>query len=201
MLPFLFAVFQSWESEHRSRLGRERELTASNKRIDDLTRDLSTEDRRATDRCGKEMDSVRREAAVKDAISQTLQKQNRDQQSTINGCLSQAMKLLTPEPPKTTILPIDVADNRDPALKSTRFILLTNKTITPVRVVISCDAYIERVSLLPIGSAVLGGGGTRFSDRIFQSMIQSPAWTPSQPILATVEHHKEDSPKCSFGLP
>lgn len=47
--------------------------------------------------CEKRVNGLSQDVAVREAISQTLQQQNRAQQNSINGCLSQAMKLLQPE--------------------------------------------------------------------------------------------------------
>jgi hypothetical protein len=75
------------------------------------------------------------QCAVKDGVNQTLQTQNRDQQSTIDGCLSQAMKLLTPEELKVTPIFSD-ADNSNAAIRTVRWILLVKKVVTPVRMVV-----------------------------------------------------------------
>jgi len=55
-------------------------------------------------RLGSEINTLRTDCAVKDGIDQTLQKQNRDEQVLIAGCQSQALKLLTPEQEKMTVL-------------------------------------------------------------------------------------------------
>lgn len=69
------------------------------------------------------------ECAVKDGVNQTLQGQNRDQQSTINGCLSQAIKLLTPEALKITAIGFDVTEDAKATIKSARTLLITNKIV------------------------------------------------------------------------
>jgi hypothetical protein len=65
--------------------------------------------------------ATEKQCAIKDGVNQTLQKQNRDQQSTINGCLSQAMKLLTPEQLKVTAVFFD-ADNSNAVVRKARWI-------------------------------------------------------------------------------
>jgi hypothetical protein len=153
-----------------------------------------------------ELSEAHQEVAVQEAIRNTLDKQNRDQQGTINGCLSQAMKFLTPEPRRITILHLGSAKTVD-QLTGIKSILLSNKVITPVRATVICDCDIERMDLGAIGSAQMGGSGQRVAPNSFSAMIQSPAWTPTQPILAeiVVRRNLEDvvkqQPRCFFQIP
>jgi hypothetical protein len=104
--------------------------------------------------------TLEQQCAVKDGIAQTLQNQNRDQQSTINDCLSQAMKLLTPEAFRQTILYLDDLHPgpQSAAMKTARFLILTNKTITPLRMAIGCDSSVAELNAWIVGSGILGGG-------------------------------------------
>ena len=137
--------------------------------------------------------------AVKDGINQTLQKQNRDQQSTIDGCLSQAMKLLTPEALKITPVFFD-NDTSNAVVWKSRWILLTNKTVTPVSMVVSCNAVLDSVDVSPIGGTMMGSAGNKLGPSAWGSNIQSPAWAPTAPLLARVSHRGRDSIVCSFNL-
>lgn len=195
----LFAIFQSWEQEYKSRLGRERDLIASNTRVDYLSREAINQQQRLDARCDLQLASVRQDSASKEAVAQTLQKQNRDQQSTIDGCLSQAMKLLTPEEQKTTPNFFDNNNSTNVAIRTARWILLTNEALTPVRMVIQCDKYLESASAHPIGGgAMMGSGSSRLARNAWENNIQSPAWTPAQPFIATVSYRGDEQIVCSF---
>jgi hypothetical protein len=140
---------------------------------------------------------TKNECAIKEGISQTLQKQNRDQQATINGCLSQAMKLLAPEEFKMTPVFFD-EDYSNAVIRKARWILITNKLVTPVRMLIQCDKYLESAYSGPVSGASMGSGGNRLAPNVWSSEIQSPAWTPTLPFLATVSYRGGGDIVCSF---
>jgi hypothetical protein len=180
-----FAIFQSWQQEYRSRLGREKDLVMSNHVVDMQKQQFAFAAQKIEGRC-----------EAKEGVNETLQHQNRDQQSTINGCLSQAMKLLTPAELKVTPVLMDpVAPN--PATTNTQWILLANKTVTPVRMVVSCTADIESVVVSPIGSAFMGGSG-KLNSRSWETIIHSPAWSPTLPLQATISYKGKGDMACSF---
>ena len=89
----------------------------------------------------QEITKCRQDVAFRDGTNQTLQNQNRDQQTTINGCLTQAMKLLIPEPRKLTVLWLD-EETKD-SFKETRYVLLTTRPVTPVQMAVVCNGRIE----------------------------------------------------------
>lgn len=141
---------------------------------------------------------LRANIATREGITETLQKQNVDQQSTINGCLSQAMKLLTPEQQKTTPIYFDNNSSTNVAIRTARWILLTNKPVTPVRMIIQCDKYLQSASAGPIAGVMLGSGSNRLTSYAWENNIQSPAWTPTLPFLATVSYRGGEEITCSF---
>src|SRR5258708_17242538 len=150
LLTFLsFAMFQSWQSEYKSKVGRERDLMKANNNIDRLNRELPLQAQRMTLERDSAVNAARVECAFKNGANETLQKQNRDQQTLIAACQNQAIGLLKPEPFKETILYLDDfhAGKPNPAMKSARFLILTNKTITPVRMAIGCNSSISELSV------------------------------------------------------
>jgi hypothetical protein len=175
----LFAVFQSWESEYLSKTGRERDLVQAHQEFD-LAR--------------AHADSQRFSLS---SVNQSLQHQNRDQQNTINGCLSQAMKLLTPAQLQITVLGLRGVGPKIEG-NSEQVLLLTNKAVAPADILVTCDFPIHSLYLSAIGSQQHGGVGIRINDRQWEAWIQMPAWTPSQPILATVGHNDERIGNCKF---
>jgi hypothetical protein len=146
------------------------------------------------DDLGGQILTLKQECAVKDGINRTLERQNRDQQSSINGCLSEAVKLVTPEPLKITPLILEEKDNQ------TKFIVLVNKTVTPVNLILVCDQNITSASTWVLGQTIMAGGTGVFASRLVQINIGSPAWSPISPLLVSVTHKENSTPTCSFNL-
>jgi len=130
-----------------------------------------------------------------------LGSQNRDQQNTINNCQTQALKLLTPEAEKMTVITMyDVSPSAHDRLAE--FVLLINKTITPVRLSVVCDKQVTQ----GMGSPAGGGAFIGRTDLLPPNGLQvgqvgqaDPAWTPVSPLMITM-HYASDAPdiKCSF---
>lgn len=141
------------------------------------------------------------EAALKEGIDETLQKQNRDQQSSINGCLSQAMKLLAPAPFKMTALKLDVPGAIEPqnaAIKTADILLLANQSVTPIRLVTVCTGPIVNFSSSVVGSGIRSGNDYRLSYNTYQTSISLPAWTPDSPLLVSVQYRGGADFNCNF---
>lgn len=136
--------------------------------------------------CDRKTSGLRQDVAVKQAIDETLQRQNRDQQNTINGCLTQALGFLKPLEFKETILTLDNPKQDNAAMTGVRWIILTNQTLTPLRMNAHCDLSVSSMDISVIGSSALGG---TFSERLsttdFRLHVSTPAWSPSSPLLIT----------------
>lgn len=82
------------------------------------------------------------------------------------------------------------------------WIVLTNMTITPIRLLVTCRADIVQVSGSVLGTgAMLGGGwGGRVttSKKQYGVGILSPAWTPTNPMIVTVFTDNKDLGICTF---
>lgn len=176
---FVFAVFQSWQVEYRSRVGRERDLTESHFQLETTRSALSSD------------------CARKDGAVQSLQQQNRDQQSTINGCLSQAMKLLTPEQRHITALIWDEGDG------SIEYLLLTN-TPAPMQIQVRCDFDLQNVRIHPVNRLGLMIGTPspiRSSSRAY-NVGYPGVWSPTSPARVQVFYNREQRrdafTSCSF---
>lgn len=131
----------------------------------------------------------------------TLNRQNRDQQNTINNCQTQALKLLTPQVQKTTVLYLDEDHTQIPHV--VRFILLTNKPVTPVDMNIQCNRMMDdaRLEALETGRKELGTGPVRLARNEFTVNVIGPSWTPTGPFLATIKYEGEsEGLECSFDL-
>jgi hypothetical protein len=134
--------------------------------------------------------------------NETLDKQNRDQQSTINNCQTQALKLLTPE--ALNIIPIPLSKDGQsptPTQRTAQFLLLTNKAISPVDMEMQCD-QIFQMSMFG-GAEILGaypqmGGSGVTAPKTANISINSPAWTPKTPMRITVYYNGNQDINCRF---
>jgi len=139
--------------------------------------------------------------AVKEAISGTLEKQNREQQGTINGCLSQALKLVSPTAPQLKYFPISNAQR--PGVPNMDYILTTNVPRTPVDLVAQCDFPIADAiftMLTETGGSTTVELGRPIEGGRYRITISSPTWTVSAPIKATlfISGAVNRLPSCSF---
>lgn len=141
----------------------------------------------------------------KDGTIQTLQGQIRDQQTTINGALLQLGKAQQLEPLRLTnyfLGTLPGKANPDVSKYNGTFLVLTNKLITPVRLLVTCEAELVQVGGGVLGSGAMMGGG--WGGRVTRSKKQygvgvlSPAWTPVNPLLVTIYTNQSDVGNCSF---
>lgn len=150
-----------------------------------------------------ELGNIKTSNAVKDGINQTIQKQNRDQQGTINGCLSQAMKLLTPEELKITAIVFDKKVGQSLPVNSYRILVMTNKTMVPVNLTVSCNMPIGSLTGYSIGDddnehgVVIGGSG-RLTDTVWGFGQTVPPWTPTRPLVLNLTWKGGSNMSCSI---
>lgn len=180
-LCFLFfACFQAWRDEHRIALNSQVQIETLQTKNQTMKSDL-----------GK-----------KNVKIATLQEQIQDQQTTIDHALVQLGKAEQPE--KLNITAYWLGQVSTQTYKSSErygtFLVLTNKVVTPVRLVVACQASIMRASgsLLGAGGSIGGGWGGHFTDQQFGVGILSPAWTPASPLLVTVFTNAKNLGRCEF---
>lgn len=148
--------------------------------------------------CQLQTNGISSELGAQKAQNSTLQKQNRDQQASINGCLSKAIDLIPkPEPFKETILLLDNPKQDNPAMKGARWLILSNKTVTPIIMFIQCDLSVASMEVEVVGGAPRGGGTDRISTNSFRAQISTPAWSPVSPLLVTGQFFDQNT-RCSF---
>jgi hypothetical protein len=184
----MFAIFQSWQSEYLSRIGREKDLIRAHAENDGLRKDTILRAQVLGVERENAVSGAKAECAFKDGANETLQKQNRDQQSSINGCLTQAIGLIPkPEPFRQTILNLDneFPANQNKAMKGVRFLVLANKTVTPVRVGIGCDSSIAELNVHVLGS-MLGTTASRLSLTDFRFELANASWSPESPLVVSI---------------
>ena len=87
-------------------------------------------------------------------------------------------------------------------IKKVRWLVLTNKTITPVQMNVVCNKVLEGgASVWIVGSGMLGGGAGKMAPNIIGVNIATPAWATSSPLLVSMSYRgKEDDLTCSFQL-
>jgi hypothetical protein len=82
------------------------------------------------------------------------------------------------------------------------FLVLTNKTITPIRLLVTCEGEIVQAGGMVLGTGAMMGGGwsgrVTGSKKQFGVGILSPAWTPVNPLLVTIYTNELDIGTCSF---
>jgi hypothetical protein len=193
-----FACFQAWQQEHRSKIGREGDLHAQ----EGLTLSQKLETQREANR-HEQCEGSLREAQnslsrFQGAVgAQTSQIQA--QQGTINGCLTQAMKLLTPEALRLSFVALPPIQRQKATTKSANYLVLVNKTITPVRMSITCKtpAHIE-ASVLGTGTQSGSFENQDYIGTEHMIAIDSPAFGPSSPLLVSLDFNTEQEPDCQF---
>ncbi len=126
------------------------------------------------------------------------------QQATMNSCMTTIGELEKPESLKT------LAFRLHPARKNTEnsaaayveeFLLLSNKILTPVRLLATCDKAIVSAGGGILGTATtMGGGGGKVSENSYLSVLSSPALAPNAPMLIQVYSNDENLSACRFDL-
>jgi hypothetical protein len=156
-----------------------------------------------------QLESAKLECARQTGQNDTLQKQNRDQQNSINGCLTQAMGLLKPPETKIVALIFGQEAPKD-NIRTIKWLLLTNKQLPPDVVIQCTDPQTNAVGSVSIEGAsmwLMGGSGVilsgphqgRLNQNTWEVSQGSGAWTPETPLFITVEYRGPENIACAFG--
>lgn len=173
------------------------ELSVKAGELDKFGREVSQRIDQATQPLKSQIDTLKTECAVKEAINQTIQKQNRDEQLQIAACHSDEIKRLMPEPQKTTVVFFDNSDPANPQAKyATRWLVLTNKPMAPFKVDIFCYAPVSSVRMETVGSRNTNTRMDRVTSFQYLATQDNPPFTASSPLLFTVD--SDVSVSCSF---
>jgi hypothetical protein len=182
-------------SRYRGELGQKEVSDAAS--FAPIRTDLTSQINTLTAKCSKE-----------EGVSETLDRQTRTQQDTINNCQTQAMKLLTPEPQKITILPWQ-DDVSDEISHKATYLLITNKEVTPVHIDGACDVIVSKISAQPVGIGSYSGGADLTGTPVtrgkllegispFSITFGTPAWTPVSPIRMDITYESTKTAICRF---
>ena len=134
----------------------------------------------------------------KSGVVDTLGKQNRDQQNTINNCQTQAIKLLTPQPLKW--MPLAWDHIPDGTATKSEWLLLTNKPVNPVDLLVSCSGTITSLTARIVASPTTAQAASLGQNQ-WEVKITSPTWDPINPVrIDTVIANSSDDAVCRFTL-
>ena len=160
-----------------------------------LSQTISTD----TSKCEIEKAELRIAGATDKSRADTLSKQNIDQQSTINNCQTQAIKLLTPTPEIVIGVPLMEASGAQP-IAITLYAVVTNKVVSRVALNITCDLPIEIKSseYFPRTDFGVKYPPEKISPRSSTLYIDAPAWTPDHAIVMQIGHATGTNITCKF---
>ena len=97
------------------------------------------------------------------------------------------------------------ARRQKPGIAAYDFIVHTNRVITPVRLVVSCDGdivdlYSRVLGAVPNSIALGGWERIRNTKNQYEIGLSAPAWTPMTPLLVTLYSDQKEV-SCSFSQP
>jgi len=141
--------------------------------------------------------NIRQDCAKTEGANGVLTKQTADQQSTINNCQTQALKLLTPEEMKIVPLVTD-PPNAGIGEQHVKWLVLINKAVTPVNLLVQCQKRFVSASASILGSGIMSGGTNRINDFQYQTNISTPIWSPESPLIYTMSYIGDQNNSCSF---
>jgi hypothetical protein len=197
----LFSIFQSWETEYVSRLGRESDLRAAN-----ISRDYAVEGSRLAAKSNNTCQDALRLSGENEgkALTQSIQalSQTQASQSKVQECLvSLGRAQQRPIKEINTFFVGSVVNQGHPNTPSGTWVLTTNIPISPVMVTVDCGTKIVDAN---ISIASKTGGGTQaeqtgsLPNGAYRANIQSPSWLPETPIIATLFFGTSQIQGCSF---
>jgi hypothetical protein len=143
----------------------------------------------------------------RDVEIKTIRDQVSGQQDTINKTLLELGRSQQREVQPTRIIRYFIGTlpvNARPEKTSNQgtFLLLTNRAITPIRLLVTCERdFVEAYGqVLGTGAVLAGGWGGRVtrSSKQYGIGIVSPAWTPTNPMMVTIYANQQDLGLCTF---
>lgn len=144
-------------------------------------------------------EGIRRQQAEKD-LGLTIRRSSMDTRVGVAEDLRKSpINVHTSElPQKISAQLLRVTGNSPPY--STEILVLTNRSVSPVRLLISCDTELISVdgSIMGSGVEMHTGWGGRISNKQFGVGIGSPPWTPENPMRITIRSNTKDIGSCRF---
>jgi hypothetical protein len=143
------------------------------------------------------LSALKESCARVEGANAVLTRQTVDQQGTINNCQTEAIKLLAPEP--LQLRPFLWSDEvLSQVNHKTTFVIIANKTITPVRLLVECDVLLNQGTASIVGAgAYIGGSEIQQRKNLFVQ-INTPAWSNDTPLRVDIEYVSARAARCSF---
>jgi hypothetical protein len=184
LLFLFFACFQAW----RDKSGElEKQQVARTTDTDSATNKY--------DLLKFNFDDLNARCKYQSGVIDTLTTQNRDQQNSINLCQTQAIRRLQPVPDKTVAFPVKSL----PGPNAATYIMLTNKTVSPVTIEVTCDSPITDLQGGPINTTIMTYSPAYLVGKNAWSFtIATPPWAPDYPIVISFKYPGPNEPKCDF---
>jgi hypothetical protein len=106
--------------------------------------------------------------------------------------------LLAPEP--FNIVPIILEpSNNGVGIQHVKWLLIVNKTITPVHLIVLCNKRPTSVSAEILGGGPqLSGGNQKLTEYQHEINITSPAWGPKTPMVLDLSYNGDQNMVCQF---
>jgi hypothetical protein len=149
-----------------------------------------------------------KERAVKSSLVDTYsgelsyqRSRNDGQQDTFNRCILALSNASKPEPLRQTFLMHSIDQDTGKGTHANEIILLTNRTVTPVRMRLACDGEVNSIDahIQTAQSNVQIAATNQVLDKHqIQFEITSPAWTATTPLLITVYFSENDIGRCGI---
>jgi hypothetical protein len=138
---------------------------------------------------GGKLSSLKETCLKTEGANTALNKQTVMQQGSIDNCQNQALKLLTPEPLKLSVIYSNVGDQIG-SITKIDMILITNKTVDPVSVRLECNKAITSITtrMLSQTGMSIGLGPRRLDAYTFDINYTSPALSPDTAIAVNMTH-------------
>ena len=201
---FVFACFQAWQGEHQSRIARESDLAGANQETSHELREKN-EERKYKETCQGLLQTS--QSRINDISGNVIaqQSQTQESQSKVQECLVELGKSQRQERLKITHYYLGRVSSQEfqspPRAHYGTFLVLTNKAITPVRLLVTCESDISAAGgVLGTAAESYGGWGGQVtsSKKQFGVGILSPAWTPVNPLSVTVFSDSDTIGTCEF---
>lgn len=91
------------------------------------------------------------------------------------------------------------SDSSNAAARKDRWLVFTNKPVTPIRMNVICNQFVESGNAWIVGSGAQMGGAGKIAPVAVEINIGSPAWTPTSPLIVTITHASGEI-ACSFNV-
>lgn len=191
--------YLAWDGERQEKVQAKSQLDGKESELIGCTGDLKTEQVRSQ-LLGNQVTAQQTQIAGQQTTSAT-------QQSTFNLCVTTLAKSNAPVPQLTTILGVLNDPRPDHKTKHSSLILImTNRDVTPVRLLLTCAGEIKEANVRPFGNepysaqmvrAKVSANPFTAASNVWLVSMSTPVWSPNLALLVTLDHDVDDLGVCS----